>query len=63
MHPRVKMMLKSPEGVVDDINFSLEFASSDRQTLDIREFHEFHYNMFWVTPKEELTNLLNVFIN
>lgn len=55
-HPRVKLMLKNRDLVAQELEFSFLFVSGDKGYLDINEFIEFHRNMYWVQPKENLTN-------
>lgn len=58
-HPRVKLMLKDRDTVRSEFEFSISFVSGDKEYLDINDFLELHRNMYWVIPKEELTNYNN----
>lgn len=53
-------MLKPVDLVQNELEFSLKFVAGDKGYLDINDFMEFHRNMYWVQPKENLTNFLNV---
>ncbi len=55
-HPRVKLMLKNRDNVAADLDFSIKFVSGDKDHLSFDEFREFHRNMFWVQPKENVTH-------
>jgi hypothetical protein len=55
-HPRIKLMLKSTDSLVAEFEFSLMFVSGNKGYLDLNDFLEFHRNIYWVTPKDNLTN-------
>ncbi len=55
-HPRVKLMLKDKNTINNEFEFSILFVSGEKGYLDIGEFIELHRNMYWVTPKENITN-------
>jgi Ca2+-binding EF-hand superfamily protein len=58
-HPRVKLMMKSRDAVRNELEFSILFVSGDKGYLYVNDFVELHRNMYWVTPKEDLTNFNN----
>ena len=58
-HPRVKLMMKDIETVRSELEFSILFVSGDKGFLTLDDFIEMHRNMYWVTPKENLTNFNN----
>lgn len=58
-HPRVRLMQVPRETVQADFEFSFNFIVGDKGYLDLQDFLEFHRNMYWVTPREHLTNFLN----
>lgn len=58
-HQRVKLMLKDRSTVNDELNIAISFVIGDKDYMDINEFTELHRNMYWVTPRENLTNLFN----
>ena len=62
-HPSVRLMVKSPETILNEFEFSILFVSGDKGYLDINEFLELHRNMYWVQPKENLTNYLNMVLS
>jgi len=49
-------MLKDINILTSELEFSLQFVCDGKKGfLEINEFLEFHYNMYWVQPKENLT--------
>ena len=62
-HPRVKLMMKSREAIRSELEFSILFVSGDKGYLDVNDFVELHRNMYWVTPKENFTNFVSIFLN
>lgn len=53
-------MQKSYDDVEKELEFSINFVCGDKGYLDLNDFLEFHRNIYWVTPKENLTNFINV---
>jgi hypothetical protein len=45
-----------------DLNLSISFVSGDKDYVDLNDFLEFHRNIYFVTPKENITNFLNVWV-
>ena len=60
MFPRFKLMLKTFDTVRDEVEYSIKFTLGDKTTFDENDFLEFHRNMYWVQPKEQISNFLNV---
>lgn len=54
--PRVKLMQKSKEQVLSEIDFSLLFVAGEKGCLEVNDFIDFHRNIYWVQPRENLTN-------
>ncbi len=55
-HPRVRMMIKKPEAVATEFEFSVLFVSGDKGYLEQEDFLELHRNIYWVTPREGISN-------
>ena len=53
-------MLKTFDTVRDEIEYSIKFTLADKPAFDENDFLEFHRNMYWVQPKEQISNFLNV---
>jgi hypothetical protein len=53
-------MHKEFDEVQKELNLSLTFVGGDKEFLDLNEFLEFHRNIYYVQPKENITNFLNV---
>jgi hypothetical protein len=60
MFPRFKLMLKTFETVKNEVEYSIKFTLGDKNAFDENDFLEFHRNMYWVQPKEQISNFLNV---
>jgi hypothetical protein len=43
-----------------ELNLSITFVGGDKGYLDLNDFLEFHRNIYYVQPKENITNFLNV---
>jgi hypothetical protein len=61
-HPRIKLMQKTKEEIISELDFSINFVAGDKEYLELNDFLEFHRNMYWVQPKENLSNFYNVSI-
>jgi hypothetical protein len=59
-HPRVKLMHKPYDDTEKELGMSITFVSGDKGFLDLNDFLELHRNIYYVQPKENLTNFLNV---
>jgi Ca2+-binding EF-hand superfamily protein len=59
-HHRVKLMLKDQEMIKSELNISINFVAGDKDVIDVNEFLEMHRNMYWVTPRENITYLFNM---
>jgi hypothetical protein len=53
-------MQKSYEEVRKEIEISFRFVLGDKDRVDFNDFLEFHRNIYYVQPKENLTNFQNV---
>ena len=60
MFPRFKLMLKNLDTIKDEVEYSINFTLGDKSAFDENDFLEFHRNMYWVQPKEQISNFLNV---
>lgn len=60
MFPRYKLMLKTLEEVKNEIEYSISFTIGNKQSFDENDFLEFHKNIYWVQPKENMSNYLRV---
>lgn len=54
-HPRVKLMHKEVPLVQSEMDLSIKFIIGDKDQIDLIEFRELHYNMYWVTPRDNIT--------
>lgn len=54
-HPQVKLMHKEVPLVQQEFDISVQFILGDKQTMSKDEFLELHKNMYWVTPRENIT--------
>jgi hypothetical protein len=43
-----------------DLSLSISFVTGEKGYLDLNDFVEFHRNIYFVQPKENITNFLNV---
>jgi hypothetical protein len=43
-----------------DLNLSVSFVSGDKEYLELNDFLEFHRNIYYVQPQENLENFINV---
>lgn len=59
-HPNVKLMVKTPEMIAKEFEFAIMFVAGDKNSLSIDDFLELHRNMYWVQPKENLNNYINM---
>ena len=59
-HPNVKLMIKTPENIAKEFDFAIMFVAGDKDSLSIDDFLEMHKNMYWVQPKENLNNYINM---
>jgi Ca2+-binding EF-hand superfamily protein len=59
-HYRTKLMLKSKETIASEMEIAILFVSGNKGYLDSNDFLEMHRNMYWVQPKENLNNYLNM---
>lgn len=55
---RVKLMQKSVDQVYSDWSFSIDFVAKENGEIGIDEFLMLHSYMYYVQPKENLTNFL-----
>ncbi len=53
-------MLKTLDLVKSEIDYSISFTIGDKNSFDENDFLEFHRNMYWVKPKENISNFLKV---
>jgi hypothetical protein len=53
-------MLKTLETVKNEIEYSINFTIGEKSSFDENDFLEFHRNLYWVQPKENISNFLNV---
>ena len=53
-------MQKSYEDAERDLDISIKFISGEKRYLDLNDFIELHRNFYYVQPKENLTNFMNV---
>ena len=53
-------MLKNLDTIKDEVEYSINFTLGDKSAFDENDFLEFHRNMYWVQPKEQISNFLNV---
>lgn len=58
--PRFKLMLKTLEQVKNEVEYSISFTVGEKNSFDENDFLEFHRNMYWVQPKENISNFLKV---
>lgn len=54
-HPRVKLMLKEVPQVLNEFDVAVKFVVGEKDVMTKEEFLELHKNMYWVTPKENMT--------
>ena len=59
-HPRVKLMIKNSEAVSNEFDFSILFVSGDKGYLLLDDFLELHRNIYWVTPRENISNYVKM---
>ena len=59
--PRFRLMLKTLDDIKNEIEYSISFTIGEKQSFDENDFLEFHRNMYWVQPKENISNFLKVF--
>ena len=59
-HPRVRLMIKKPEAIATEFEFSALFVSGDKGYLEQEDFLELHRNIYWVTPREGISNFQNM---
>lgn len=60
LFPRFKLMLKTLDQVKSEIEYSIRFTVGEKNGFDENDFLEFHRNMYWVQPKENISNFLKV---
>lgn len=53
-------MSRTTEDIANDLDFSLRFFGGDKGALDVNDFVEMHRNMYYIQPKENITNFHNV---
>jgi hypothetical protein len=53
-------MQKPYEEAKRELDIAIRFVSGDKDFLGIAEFIELHRNIYYVQPKENLTNFMNV---
>jgi hypothetical protein len=53
-------MQKSYDDVKRELDIAIRFVSGDKNFITINEFIELHRNIYYVQPKENLTNFMNV---
>jgi len=61
--PRFKLMLKTLDQVKSEVEYSISFTIGEKNSFDENDFLEFHRNMYWVQPKENISNFLKVLNN
>lgn len=59
-HPQVKLMHKEVPLVQQELDISIQFIIGDKQAMDQNEFLELHKNMYWVTPRENITYFIKM---
>jgi len=62
MFPRYKLMLKTLDQIKSEVEYSITFTVGEKNCFDENDFLEFHRNMYWVQPKENISNFLKVII-
>ena len=58
-HPRVKLMQKEVPLVRTEFERSIDFIVCDKPAMTLGEFEELHRNMYWVTPRENISYFFN----
>jgi len=53
-------MLKTLDQVRSEIEYSISFTIGEKNSFNENDFLEFHRNMYWVQPKENISNFLKV---
>jgi hypothetical protein len=53
-------MQKSYEDAQNEIDIAIRFVCGEKGYMDMNEFIELHRNYYYVQPKENLTNYMNV---
>ena len=46
--------------VQQELDISIQFIIGDKQAMDQNEFLELHKNMYWVTPRENITYFIKM---
>ena len=59
-HPQVKLMHKEVPLVQKEFDISVQFILGDKTVMDQNEFLELHKNMYWVTPRENITYFIKM---
>lgn len=54
-HPRIKLMHKEIPLVQQEMDLSIQFIIGDKTEMSPDEFQELHRNMYWVTPRDNIT--------
>lgn len=54
-HPRIKLMHKEIPLVQAEMDISIQFIIGDKTEINRDEFQELHRNMYWVTPRDNIT--------
>jgi hypothetical protein len=52
-------MQKPIDDVRSELEFSLDFVAGGQAEIDFNTFYEFHKNIYYVQPKENLTHFVS----
>jgi hypothetical protein len=53
-------MEKTYEDAQRDLDISIRFVCGEKDCIELNDFIELHRNIYYVQPKENLTNFMNV---
>ena len=55
-------MQKTYEEAEKELDISIRFVCGEKGYMELNEFIELHRNIYYVQPKENLTNFMNVLV-